>query len=53
MMDVVLAGAMGFVLAVVLSSPPRPKVKAVTAKVVEETVVPDPKAAKGTKARKK
>ncbi len=46
MMDVVLGGAMGLVLAVLLTNPPRPKVRAVTAKVVENATeeTPDPKA---------
>lgn len=43
MMDVILGGSMGLVLAVLLTSPPRPKkVKVVTSKVVEDA--PDPKA---------
>ena len=43
MMDVILGGSMGFVLAVLLTSPPRPKkVKVVTSKIVEDA--PDPKA---------
>ena len=54
MMDVVLGGAMGLVLAVLLTNPPRPKVRAVTAKVVEEPVEEkeDPKAAKAAKKKK-
>ena len=36
MMDIVLGGAMGLVLAVLLSNPPRPKVRAVKAQVVED-----------------
>jgi hypothetical protein len=54
MMDVVLGGAMGLVLAVLLTNPPRPKVRAVTAKVVEETPAEavDPKAAKAAKKKK-
>ena len=35
MMDIVLGGAMGLVLAVLLSSPPREKARPVTAEVVE------------------
>lgn len=52
MMDVVLGGAMGLVLAVLLTNPPKPKVRAVTAKVVEEKTdpAPDPKA-KGAKKK--
>lgn len=51
MMDVVLGGAMGLLLAVVLSSPPKPKkVKALTATVVEDA--PESKPAKGEKKKK-
>lgn len=50
MMDVVLAGGMGFVLTVLLSNPPRQKVKVVTAKVVEDaTPVATKPGAKGKK----
>lgn len=52
MMDVVLGGAMGLLLAVVLTSPPKPKkVKAVTAKVVEDAEA-EAKPAKGDKKKK-
>lgn len=52
MMDVVLGGAMGLALAVLLTNPPKPKVRAVTAKVVEEPAEPDAKAkAKGAKKK--
>ena len=55
MMDVVLGGAMGLVLAILLNNPPKPKkVRAVTSKVVED--VPEPEAAakpaKGDKKKK-
>jgi hypothetical protein len=53
MMDVVLGGAMGLVLAILLTNPRKPKVRAVTAKVVEEKASvsePDPKA-KGSKKK--
>lgn len=52
MMDVVLGGAMGLVLAVLLTNPPRPKVRAVTAKVVEN-VAEEPVDPKAKPAKKK
>ena len=54
MMDVVLGGAMGLVLALLLTSPPRPKkVKVVTSKVVEEPTVEvvEAKPTKGAKRK--
>lgn len=53
MMDVVLGGAMGLVLAVLLTNPPKPKVRAVTAKVVEEQAEPEPDAKAKAKGAKK
>jgi len=50
MMDIVLGGVMGLVLAVLLSNPPREKARVVTSTVVDETK-PDPKAA--SRGRKK
>lgn len=56
MMDVVLGGAMGLVLAVLLTSPPKQKKVKVTSKVVEEPSVEvvevvDAKPAKGAKKK--
>lgn len=52
MMDVVLGGAMGLLLAVVLTSPPKPKKgKALTAKVVEDAPA-GAKPAKGDRKKK-
>ena len=51
MMDIVLGGGMGLLLALLLTNPPRPKVRAVTSKVVEDA--PDAKPATGEKAEKK
>lgn len=50
MMDIVLGGAMGLVLAVVLSNPPK-QAPQVTATVVEPT--PDAKADKATNKKRK
>ena len=50
MMDVVLGGAMGLVLAVLLNNPPKPKPVKVTATVVED---PAPKAEKPARGAKK
>ena len=53
MMDVVLGGAMGLVLAVLLTNPSKLKVRIVTSKVVEEKAEPAPDAkAKGAKKKK-
>ncbi|MGE3856007.1 MAG: hypothetical protein AB7G21_03480 [Dehalococcoidia bacterium] len=54
MMDVVLGGGMGLVLALLLTSPPKPKkVRAVTAKVVEDAAEAETPPAKGDKKKKK
>ena len=55
MMDVVLGGGMGFVLAVLLSNPPRQNMKVVTAKVVEDAppVATKPGAKAAAKGKKK
>jgi len=56
MMDVVLGGAMGLVLAILLNNPPKPKkVRAVTSKVVEDTPEAEAaaKPAKGDKKNEK
>ena len=54
MMDVVLGGAMGLVLAVLLTNPSKPKVRAVTSKVVENApeAKPDAKDARAAKKKK-
>ena len=49
MMDIVLGGAMGLVLAVLLSSPPREKVRPVTAEVVGAKVGTKPGAKRAKK----
>ncbi len=53
MMDVVLGGAMGLVLAVLLTGQPKPKKIKVTSKVVEEPVIEvvEAKSAKGAKKK--
>lgn len=53
MMDVVLGGAMGLVLALLLTSPPKQKKVKVTSKVVEESAIEavGAKPAKGAKKK--
>lgn len=52
MMDIVLAGGMGLLLAVLMPNPPREKVRPVTTTVVEETP-PAKGGSKATGAKKK